>query len=141
ISASPSSLWTTPSQTLRSSASEWIKARRGAPGFGAGLCVNESISPGVVAIEPRRIVVAALHPRVCTRDGLDARGPWLAMRFVLAQCASHVAFGVRETARENRGILHRGRRALGHVGRHRMTRVAEQHNPPFAPLRQRLTLE
>ena len=37
---------------------------------------------GVVAVEPRRVVVAALHPRVRARDGLDARGPRLAMRFV-----------------------------------------------------------
>src|SRR5690349_14725746 len=46
-----------------------------------------------------------------------------------------------EAARQDGRILDRGCCALGHVGRHWMTRVTEQAYPAVAPARQRLTLE
>src|SRR5688572_27396744 len=66
------------------------------------LLAVEGNVPGVVAVQPRRVVVASLHPGVRARDGLDARGPRLTVCLVTREgVAIVVAVDAGETARED----------------------------------------
>src|SRR5580658_307897 len=96
--------------------------------------------PGIIAVEPARIVVAALHPGVGSRDHLNARRTRLAVRFITLKRRFNVVY-FRQTARQHGGILDSGRRALRHVGRHRMAGIAQQRHTPIAPARQRVAIE
>src|SRR5207245_3206997 len=75
--------------------------------------------PGVVAVEPSGVVVAALHPSIGAGNGLNARSAWLAVRFVAPEGARDiVALHFLEAARQNGRVLDGGRAALRHVRRH-----------------------
>src|SRR5207247_2096094 len=117
---------------------------RGAPSgsHGFGRRGAERNAPRVITIEPGRVLVPALHPRVGARYGLNARRARLTVRLVSPERAREVvAFDVLQAAREDGSIFHSGRAALGHVRRHRMTRIAQEHDASGAPAGKRLALE
>ena len=108
----------------------------GAPGHAGSACLRRPRSrrrgvrgglmqrrvPGVVAVEPARVGVAFLHPGIGAGDRLHHRGARLAVRLVAPERALDVvALDRLEAARQHGRILDRGRGALRHVGRHRMS--------------------
>ena len=76
-------------------------------GFGR----RERHVPGIVAVEPSGVVVAALHPGIGAGDGLDTRCPRFAMGFVKLKRGLNVVH-IFQAARQNRGVFDCGCRAL-----------------------------
>src|SRR5579863_8735737 len=95
--------------------------------------------PGVVSVEPARIV-AALHPGISSRNGLDARRARLTVSFVALKRSLNIV-NIGKAARQYGGVFDGGRGALCHVGRHRMAGVAQQDYAAIAPARQRIAVE
>src|ERR1700730_3894730 len=110
--------------------------------FNVGLGRRQRNVPRIVAIQPTCVLVTAFHPSVGARDSLNARRAGLSVRFVAQEGSLDVvAFDFLQTARQDRGILDRGRPSLRHVRCHRMAGVTQQHHASIAPARQGLALE
>ena len=73
---------------------------------------------------------------------LDQLRPLLAGRLEAAErIRNAVTFRTFEAARQHRGILHRHRRTLRHVRRHRMAGVAEQRHIMIGPVGERFAID
>src|SRR5215470_15748300 len=94
--------------------------------------------PRVIRVDPVRVGLL-LQPRIRARGRLHARGTLLARRLEAAEgVGDAVAVDAIEAARQYGGVLDRHRRALRHVGRHRMAGIAEQGHLAISPLVERL---
>src|SRR5438552_1639892 len=90
--------------------------------------------PRIITVQPAGILVAALHPRIRAGNRLDARSPWLSVRFVTLERRLDIfSIGFVHTSREYGGIFDCRRCSLGHVRRHGMARVSQEHDSTAAP--------
>src|SRR5215471_15199987 len=72
--------------------------------------------PSIVTVQPARIAIAALHPRIRARDRLNQGCARFTMRLVASEGALDVlALNLLQTARDDGRILDSGCRPLRHV--------------------------